>query len=575
MEGISVAVVMLGARSVRLALEISLWTIVPILIVAVLAGVGSWAVRSAQGEAALATAATAGALSIIAVVAILNLFIPIPRGPGLAIVPVGLVALGVSARRLGIDRTVLLRVLPWALGATAVYRFGRRPLGYDAFLYHGAILEWLEREPVPQGFALFHTRFAFNPGLALLMAPFRSPGSDWSHHVLLEIAVVVIAAVTVAAMIHRARLAGNRPLLGLLLAVATLAGVFLMFRDVRVGMDLAAGMSVLAALTVGAALARPAVGHEQEDRSGTFVLLGLLVAFAVLQKTSSAPSVLLLLAPLAARGRDGAIRLRPVIPALSLALIAGIAMALRSWVMSGCLSYPVAFTCVDAAWTPGRDGAAAEAATILSWARSGTMNYPSVTDLAWIGDWYSNVELSTGFRVAAFATLVGVAVRITRTILTGRSADALPRILWVTVAALIGFWFVSAPDPRFGFPGLLALGALLLAPAFTIPTSAESRAVPTSPRVLPVVAVSVGSLVLVASAVLSTGRYFPFSGAVPHAMQSDSILGVAGTPDFSYTHPVTSDQCGDTFPCAPGPRDLTVERTGDRLVFRRAPQSAP
>ncbi len=563
-------------RLLRLAGEVALWTIVPIIIVIALAGIGAWAVRSAQAEVALVTAAVSGALVVIAGVTLLNLFVAIPRGPGLLIVPVGLIALMLSARRLGIDRAVLLRLTPWALFATAIYRFGRRSLAYDAFLYHGGILEWVAREPTPSGLGLLHSRFAFNPGLALLMAPFRSTGTDWNHHVLVEIAVVVIAFLVLAAMLHRASGTGEASVFGLIAAVTTLATIFLMFRNVRVGMDLAPGLTILAAFAVAATLSRQAFWSDRE-RTSAFALLGVLVAFAVVQKTSTALGVLLLLVPLFAGSRSEwrqpfrSIEIRQLIPVLLLSVAAGVLMAARTWVMSGCLVYPVALTCRDGGGAVGREQAAAESAVILSWARSGSMDHLSTRDFSWVERWYSDLEWDIAFRLTVFAVLVGLVVRGIGWLVAGRRPARLPGLLWAYAFLSLAFWFVAAPDSRFGFSSFLALGALVLAPAFMVePPGTSARRSAGRVRVGPLVSVTAVLAVTFAS-VLAGGRYFPFSGEVAHPMQSDVLLsptGLAGDEGWRYLFPVGSDQCGDAFPCAPGPRDLTVERVGGRLVFR-------
>lgn len=565
----------IALRLIRLAIEVSLWTVVPILIVLVLAGFGASVTRSARGELALATAATAGALVVISIVAFLNLFIPIPRGTGLAAIPVGLTGLAVSARRLGISRAVLVRLLPWTLGAAAAYRLGRQGLGYDIFLYHGGILEWIAREPTPQGLGLFHSRFAFNPGLALLMAPFRTPNTDWNHHVLLEISVVVLIFIILAAVTHRAHESRDATLLGFLVGLATLSGLFLGFRDVRVGTDLAAGMTVVAAVAVAASLSRVESSADRTAASGVLVLLGVLITFAVVQKTSTAPVALLLIAPFVGQPRGGRARMAfvPMLPALAISAVTGMIVTLRAWVMSGCLAYPVSFTCAEADWAIGQMTASRESAVILSWARSGSLNHTVLSDVAWFGQWFDSLERSAAVRIAFIAIILGLAVRCLGLIVGGRRGDRLPRLLWLYSTLALVFWLVAAPDPRFGFHAFLVLGALVLAPAFTVEIAGEGgmNFLRLQKWLSPLM--SVGALLVVVLVAGTGGRYFPFSGQVPHglvAVVMPAPEGSRGPLGWEYVHPVESDQCGDAFPCAPGPRPLTVERQGSRLVFRHA-----
>lgn len=559
------------ARGFRFAVEVSLWSVAPILIVLVLAGLGAWAVRGASADLALASAATAGALVVITGVSVANLFVPVPRATVLVIVPAGLVLFAAAWKRLELSVGSFVGLLPWFVIPTAIYRLGRRSLAYDVFLYHGGIVEWLSREPTPQGLGLLHSRFAFNPALPLLMASFRSTGDDWSHHVLLEITVVVLAAVVLGGMVIRARRRQDPQLLGFLVTLTTLSATFLLVRDVRVGNDLAAGMTVIAAVAVAATILRPGVWSEGRELTAAYGLLGLFVVFAVLQKTSSAPALLLLLAPWVARdepGRRGAgVSLRPLIPTLAVSSIAGVAMMVRTWVMAGCLAYPVAITCVDGPSALGPDRAAAESAGILSWARSGPADHRALLDLSWVPSWFGDLPVSAGVRVATFAVIVGLAVRLLRVGVAGQRTVPAPRLLWITATLAVAFWFVAAPDPRFGFPGMLVLGALVLAPAFTV----DAVRPPVERRSVPLLSAAVAVAVVAGAVLLGGGRYFPFSGAVGHPFEEAVLLAPDGDPStgWRYVVPFGSDQCGDAFPCAPGPVDLTVEREGTRLVFRQ------
>jgi hypothetical protein len=269
-----------------------------------------------------------------------------------------------------------------------------------------------------------------------------------------------------------------------------------------------------------------------------------------------------------AEDEAGRIALHPLLPALSLSVVAGGLMAARTWVMSGCLVYPASFTCRGGPSAIGAERAAAESSVILSWARSGTADHLAIPDLSWIPAWYSELEWDIGFRIAIFAIIVGIAVRL----LDRRGAEdgdrRLPGLLWLYAALGIMFWFVAAPDARFGFPLLLTLGALVLAPAFTVRASDVDPGRRPSNRAGPLVSAVALAAVATAS-ILAGGRYFPYTGAVPHGFESDMLpdpTDAAG--GWHYVYPLGSDQCGDAFPCAPGPRDLTVERSGSRLVFR-------
>lgn len=348
---------------------------------------------------------------MVGAVAALNLFVAIPRWSPVAVIALGAFGLLRSARRLVITPGVLARAGAVVGLTTGAFRIGYSPPTYDAFPYRGVIVEWLGREAVPQGFGLLHSRFAFNPGLVLLMPAFRSGGADWTYHVLVELAVVALALLVLVALLAAARSRGNRPLVALLLGLVAASALFLPLRQRGPGTDLAVAFTLVAAAGVAAALQR----SRRPDPTGStlFALLGMTAALAILQKASAAAVVLLLLAPLL--GRRDAVEGRPklrlpiLLPSLVVALLAGIAHTVRTFVMSGCLAYPVAFTCVDAPWAIGADAAAEESGSIRSWARDLSGAFPELLDTGWFADWAVRYVQNETFTVLMLGLLVGSA----------------------------------------------------------------------------------------------------------------------------------------------------------------------
>jgi len=573
------------------ALDLVIWVAGPIIIVLVLVGLGAFAVRGpvdspsdASGRlevpVAVVAAGTAGAVVLIGMVAALNLIVAIPRWSPIVIVGLGVFGLARSAGRLGLNAARFGRLLMLLVGVGLIFRLGWSAPTYDAYLYHGAIVEWLAVGPVPQGFALLHSRFAFNPGLMLMMPGFRSGGADWSHLVLVEAAVVALMVLVIVSMFTLARREEDRSGSAFQLALLVMTGLFLLLRTRGTGTDLTVAFTMVAAASVAATVTR------RGSLPGLFPLLGMLAALSILQKASAAAVVVLLLAPLVGSGRMSR-HGRPSAPrgsvllSLSIALVAGLAHTARTFIMSGCLAYPVAATCIEAPWATGAAATRAESTSILVWARSRSVAAPELMDLSWMGDWLVNYTGHEVLVVLAVGVLLGVIARFAAT-----EHHSLPtatrRFLWAYVAVSATLWFVSAPNPRFGIHLHVVAAALLAVPAadailVRIGRSGDVAPAVVRPPVLtadlrPVIGLLVAVGLVYGGTMLREGRQFPVSGTVPHAMEVLTLPFVAGGPDavWAYEVPVGSDQCGDRVPCAPGARDLVVDMEGRRLIFLHA-----
>lgn len=595
-------------RVLLAGVEIVVWLVAPAIILLLLAGLGGWtvragAVRRGEGLLALAWAAVSGAVLVIGVVAGLNLLVPVPRWSPVVVVVLGAAGLSLTARRLALTSRVLLRFGAVMGAITGLYRLGFSPLTYDAFLYHGVIVEWLGREALPQGFGLLHSRFAFNPGLVLLMPAFRSSGTDWTHHVLVELAVVGLAMVVLIALLDAARARRDVPLASLLVALVGAGALFLVLRQRGPGTDLAVAFTLVAAAAVAAAILRgsatstgPAAERSPSERAGLFALLGMLAAFAILQKVSAAAVLVLLLAPILARQASAtgptvgaaahADRTLPfVLPSLVLALVAGVLHTVRTFVISGCLAYPVAATCIERPWAIGAEVASAESASIRSWARDRSGAHPELLDTAWLGDWVARYVRDETFIVLAVGVafgLLGLLLRLRWPIRDAVAVDGRrDGLLWASVSVSAVLWAASAPAPRFGIHLHLVAAALLAAPATAWAlgrvagrTGAAGRSTssvgrPSGMAVGGVLA-GLGVVGVLGVGMIAEGRQLPVSGAVPHPMRTFAMPTVGAADGWDYLAPVGSDQCGDAFPCAPSECDLVVDVSGQRLVFMRA-----
>jgi hypothetical protein len=564
--------------------ELAAWALVGPAIVLALAGFGLRFVRGDHAELRLPFAVTSGTLAVAAVVAIANIFGPIPIWSGLVLLPLGLISFLMGREAHGIGWMSTFNLLSVVASTTALLMFPKRPrLQYDVFLYHGPFVEWMGREALPQGLGLLHTRFAFNPGLLYLTAGLRTPFGDWSHHAFVEAAVIGASAATVVATFRVARQRRDLRLSGFIAALIGAGGINLAAQTFRVGTDLAVSATLLAAVALGALVTN---SRESDDCARWYGLLLMVVAFAVVQKASAVPAVLLLAAPWGMR-RTGTGRRRPLVLPLAplmLSAVLGIAWLYRTYVASACLVYPVPATCRgDVDWGIGPAGAAIESGGIRSWARQRSLSVPEVADLSWFSAWLEQYASSISFRLVVVALLGRVVVQLLlqRGDTDGGAAARLGIVRLYTGLGLV-FWFVTAPDIRFATHLHVTLAALIAAPLgehivawWDRPTSSRGIRGSDGQRASVGIVASALALTVFAGHLLLYGRMLPFSSepsfAVPYEVAEHSLrlVGDPTSDRWTYFAPAWNDQCGNAFPCAPYPVDLTVDASGRRLVFLR------
>lgn len=560
-------------RWIPAVVELAVWFAVPTVLVLVLVGVGSAVVRAGPDLLGVVHSATAGALILVSAVTLVNLLMPVPKSVSLVVIPMGLWAFVRSVRRDGSRGDVLLLVAVLAAGS-ALYRLRMgSTVGYDVFLYHGPVLEWMAREPLPQGLGLFHGRFGFSNGLLLLMGALRSPFGDWSHHALVEAAVVALGFAVLMACFQLARRTGDRWLASFASGAALVSAIALASSFHEPGNDLAVTFTLLGATAVAGLAARA----TQEDGPRILAALVTMVAFAFAQKSSAAAAVVLLLVLLKMRPSLSTTveLLRRGGVSIALAVVTVALITTRTFVATGCLVYPFGPSCWDVPWGVGRAATSDESQGIRAWARnSGAGPQTSATDFSWLTDWFAYYVTTTPARI-----IIGAFVIWSVAALRARSA-ARDRWRGVIVGYLVVgglVWFVSAPAPRFALHLHLAVAAALLArpiARFLESPLSDARLRRDRARIASALLVAAG--VVVTGQLVHAGRTLPFTSSTSADAAEPLVthsLDAQGTPggSWEYLVRVGGDQCGAAFPCAPAVirQDLLVDSSSFRLRFLR------
>ncbi len=457
------------------------------------------------------------------------------------------------------------------------------PVGpYDAGLYHLSAVRWARTFPLAPGLVNLHSRLGFNSSYFLLQALLDSACPAWMRHRLAAGMALLVVGLEIG---WSAYLAAWRPertrvsdwfLAGLL---APFAG-YCLAHGAGTSPDL---IVFLLGVTVGRRLAR--LLFETNDSGSAFARAGLIVFLC-------AVGVTVKLSFLAVGGLCAAAALGHVIvwarresagwarragAAAAPGAAALILWAARGVALTGYPAYPCALGGFDVDWRAPADRARQEVLWVRAWAREpGKKPEEVLGSRRWLSGWVRRVvespcqRIDVAFPAAAFLVLAALCLARSR-------ERRWPGSGWVWLAPAAGgagFWFLSAPDPRFAGACLwwLAAGAAALHVMISSPAARPRRI-----RALLLVSLALAFLrVRGGDLWLSPGSergFYPVPSPELREARTESGLVV-------YV-PCQGDQCWDgPLPCAPhaDPR-LRLRRPGSlRWGFRLAPpedSSAP
>jgi len=542
------------------------------LMIAVLAGFGAALAGGRQtGGRSFFDFALLGLLLVSTIGLVANFFVPLRLYLVVATAMVGVACFLLHSRllwaSLGRRPVAVLAVLAaiLAMGGIGVLV---TPLSYDTGLYHLQLIEWLENAPKVFGLVNLHYRFGVNSIWFLDVSMFDFLRDSHAGIFLLNTALftLIIAALLQPLLGGAARefLPGISDLYAVVIAAVLLANAAtIMFHQLFAGPenDLPGALLVIYAFW---AFLR--IFEGEGDREAW--LLQLLVAgvLAVMVKITTAPVLLLLpVAAYAVIARDGR-RVGSLLrdPILLCLLVVGAAWMATGVISSGCLAFPAVSTCIAALpWTPPLGDISAFATLITSWARSPNEHFrDAVHGWAWLEDWPDLMLARRDFIPGTswsfgLAAGIGVAMAlIERFALRARSRDPACgpgsfAIGYAIAIACLGnlFWFLGAPDPRFGIGFLLVLPALVIAVA--------TRALATDGALL---RLAVHRFLLMGFVFICVGvflRYHRLDAwraadswpTTPDVPVSQQEFG----PALRVNVPVSGNQCWDApRPCAPG-----------------------
>ncbi len=487
-----------------------------------------------------------GLVAVLSLVSTLSLLVPISGGVNAALLTVAIAVAFVFrheiSRWLPAPHAHPAQLLLTAIVLVAVLeRATTEATNYDTGLYHAQAVRWIQSFAAVPGLGNLHANLAFNSGWFIVEALFGAAVAPWGP-------VLVLAAwcfaCTACFLLRRLFEAGRPDADTTALAGALLLPIGLLLMTKWFSSpshDLPSALLVWVAALLALRLAER---NQLLEPSATAVAVVALATCAAVIKLSAVPALLLPLIlirlNLSARPRYAA-ALVAVVAAITLPFLA------RNLILSGKLIYPMPFLDLFSFdWEMPEDQVVRQTAWVLSWARMPHRNPLEVlagSPAIWLADWIVHVRLSA--KVFMLATL-------------GLGSWHLPRVwrrwrqdgfrqsdaVYGAVLAGVAFWFVTAPDPRFGWP-FLPLAAALLTARTARPFAAQWS------RVLQ-------ALVLVFLVQQFARIYVPppptadlaarIWRPVPYPQPATRRADIGGG---SVAVPLKGNQCWDELPCTP------------------------
>jgi len=505
----------------------------------------------------------------------INFFAPLTEWSGVVVLGAGLVFFAWPGTNKQGNRVFVIAVL--ACAAYFSFRIVRYQASYDAGLYHVPFIKWMTQHAVPFGLANLEERFGFNSAWLALHAALRLPYVGWTTLSAVEAAVWALGACAViegAAFRWRTFPPVQR-------ALAFAIGILLMLFAIRWGArsvgstDNAPNLfAVLAALFFVETSAH-ARKSEPRERARALLLLVACSCLAVTGRLSMLPIAVLPLVALLPGPREASDR-SAWFAVVSVGSLFVVLWVLRNIVISGCLAFPVAMTCVDGiSWGSGSTRAATLSANISDYVAgqlSGEM--PELEPHPWVPRFVQELLTNKTSINLIVLLLVGIwaAARLSWTSERARAAGAevlrSREHLTLVFATLFGLalWIAAAAHVRFSWSFLLlallpVYGYVLAAVDIEQRMAAIARFLRRKPVAWGLVAICVA---LVA---VRVAQYPAWSLRLPEAELRIVRVGPSEHPIYA---PTQSDQCWDApLPCAPYLRPgLEVDRVAGRLRFK-------
>lgn len=459
-----------------------------------------------------------------------------------------------------------------------IYQASVGPFHYDTGLYHAQAVAWINTYPVVPGLGNFHSRFAFNSHFFITAALgnfsfwMKEPFHNINGYILGLALLWSIAPWT--ALWCREKVA----IAEVYQALSFIPFSYLIFDDLRQSVDVASLPSDLSAavwIMITIALGIAYFSHPP-DRQDLILAIGLGTVAAITTKISALPLGLVPLICLIQRAilnrRQENLSKEGTKILVKLMALGGFFMApffLRNIFLSGYLIYPFqGLNLLSVDWKMPVAMIEAERQSIKNWSIvPGQDAGPVVVQglAVWANLWWRIFR----HHPLVQAVILCTAIAPIYGLLTLRQQGGkwwqywpLPLVLGLGIV----FWFLAAPDLRFGYGFLAAWGVWAITPAIAHMIR-HTQKFPTSYR-----AGSYGYALLCALFFLSRCHFFLGDQAYLWQPMTYPQVTTRALPVFGITlyQPLETDQCWlAAFPCTPSlPNGFAFRGNNLRQGFR-------
>ncbi|MCR4657814.1 MAG: hypothetical protein K5770_16570 [Lachnospiraceae bacterium] len=392
------------------------------------------------------------------------------------------------------------------------------PLDYDTYLYHGQMIKWIEEYGAVRGLANLHMRFGYNSAFMCLQALFSLSFTGRSFH---QVNGFICAFMLLYAcsdnsffrpsfrMIGELKLPGAGNFRGKRSSASDLIKLSMIFYIVYcIDSISSSGSDIFPMLTLLYIFSRWAeITEETEpsDKAVRYGLLCMLSVFVITAKLSAAPVVLLSVYPVylllspAKKSREsvmgrssdkeknkvystnkdahvaddtenvrglagnGKPRIKSLVLFILIAVFTGLPFIIRNIIISGYLLYPMEkIDLFDVDWKVPGEIAATDRFEIAAYAKAmQNMEELSGSLRIWLQVWFR--ELGLVERIFFFISVFMIALIMVNVIKQAFEKRLDERALLCIVGILSYlYWFIMAPNMRYGIVNLFLVSALAL-----------------------------------------------------------------------------------------------------------------
>lgn len=358
----------------------------------------------------------------------------------------------------------------WSLGLLLLLLFlwgaflsrQARDLPHDTGLYHLQAIKWVTQSQLPLGLANLHGRFGFNSLWFTVAAALEVPWLEGKSAFIVNALPFALYGSTICAALLHACKSGLRFSSAFLISSA-IAWISMsredFTRDATVGSP-APDLPVALLILISTYMSIKAI--ESKDELAYYIGAGFVLAiFSITIKLSSLP---ILAGPIVAlcwlhyreshhSGWSISHFGKAMLPSLVIGLCLLVPWVLRGVMLSGCLAYPAPFGRIPMLeWAVPTSQIESERMWIMSWARQpGASPDMVLSSWGWLSPWLSKLSSTWTAKQMAFLLLIAGLLWVVARKRNPRPDETESYCIPAIAPFIgIGYWFVTAPDLRFG-----------------------------------------------------------------------------------------------------------------------------